>query len=115
MEYNIYRFTNVHGASNHGVVIDLLDHGANVLMDEFATSEKNTLPARYCYISFEKNPYVVVETKNDLLPINHPVHWHEPEIANIVKLMQAGKFEDWWEENQERVVKKFIGGYRKEG
>lgn len=114
MAYNIYRFTNSKELTNHGVVINLLDHGANVLMDEFDTSEKNTLPARYCYVSFEKNPFVMAETKNDLLHINHPIAWHEQEISNIVKLMQSGKFEDWWIENQERVVKKFIGGYKKD-
>lgn len=111
---NIYRFTNSKGLMNHGVVLENLGDGANVLMDEFRTAPDRMLPPRYAYVSFADNKYVLAETKNEVLPLDHPVAWVEPEIPAIIKIMQAGKFPEWWKENQGRIIKKFIGGYKQQ-
>lgn len=106
----LYRFTNVHGRQNHGVILDRVSDGANVLMDAFVISDRVTLPARYCFVSFAPNPYLSVETQSDVLPLSTPVVWSEPEIGRIVALMQKGEFPDWWATNQGRIIREYIRG-----
>jgi hypothetical protein len=47
-----------------------------------------------------------------LLPLDTPVAWLTPEIRQIVAMMQAGTFAEWWQDNQSLIVRKFINGYK---
>ena len=110
----LYRFTNVHGRQRYGVCIEMKDNGAYVLSDTWQPTEKVTAPATYAYISFEPNPYLINtgNTKSELLPLDTPVAWQTPEIAQIVAMMQAGTFAEWWLVNRSGIVRKFINGYK---
>lgn len=110
----IYRFTNIHGRMRHGVCLEMVANGANILADTWHPNDRVTAPANYAYVSFEPNPFVAGKTKTELLPLDTPVQWRTPEIAQIVALMQAGQFDEWWQANRVAIVKKFISGYRKD-
>lgn len=108
----IYRFTNSHSVFHYGVCIEMISNGANVLGDAWEPTEKVQSPARFAYISFDPNPYVIATVKHELLPLDTPVTWQTPEIAQIVAMMQAGTFADWWQQHRAEIVKKFINGYK---
>lgn len=110
----LYRFTNVHGRVRNGVCLEMIANGANILGDTWQPTEKVVVPARFAYISFEPNPYVINTgaTKTELLPLTTPVQWQTPEIAQIVAMMKAGTFADWWQQHRAEIVRKFIGGYK---
>ena len=107
----IYRFTNARGYCHYGVVTRLYDNGAYVLSDTWTPSEQVQIPAHYAYVSFAPNPYVSGQTRYDLLPLDTLVPWQTPEIRQIIELMQAGKFDEWWVINEALIIRKFIGGY----
>lgn len=108
----IYRFTNIHDATRHGVCLEMVADGANILADTWKPNDKVTVPANYAYVSFAPNPFVVAKTTTDLLPLDTPVTWQTPEIAQIVTMMQAGTFGHWWQVNRAQIVRKFINGYK---
>lgn len=113
----LYRFTNVHGRQRYGVCIEMMDNGAYVLSDTWKPTDKVTAPATYAYISFLPNPFVIDggKTSIDFLPLDTPVTWQTPEIAQIVAMMRAGTFAEWWQVNQSMIVRKFISGYKVDG
>ena len=97
----------------HGVCIEMKDNGAYVLADAWQPTDKVKSPATYAYVSFAPNPYVdSSKTKTELLPLETPVTWQTPEIAQIVAMMRAGTFAEWWQANQSVIVRKFINGYK---
>lgn len=110
----LYRFTNIHGRQRHGVCLEMVANGANILADTWQPNEKVTVPANYAYVSFAPNPYVMDNgrTKTELLPLDTLVTWQTPEIAQIVAMMQSGTFDAWWPQHRAEIVKKFIGGYK---
>lgn len=110
----LYRFTNVHSRTRNGICIEMKDNGAYVLSDAWQPTDKVKAPATYAYISFAPNPYVIDtgKTKTELLPLDTPVTWQTPEIAQIVAMMRAGTFAEWWQANQSVIVRKFINGYK---
>jgi len=108
----IYRFTNRTGRYHYGICLEMIGNGANVLGDAWQPTEKVDVPARFAYISFDPNPYVIATVKHELLPLDTPVTWQTPEIAQIVAMMQAGTFGDWWQANRSAIVRKFINGYK---
>lgn len=113
----LYRFTNVHGRMRYGVCIEMKDDGAYILADAWQPTDKVKAPATYAYVSFVPNPYLINagDTKTELLPLDTPVTWQTPEIAQIVAMMQAGTFAEWWQVNQSVIVRKFINGYKVDG
>ena len=108
----LYRFTNSKERMHYGVCVEMIANGANILGDTWQPTEKVTAPARFAYISFAPNPYVIATVKHDLLPLDTPVQWQTPEIAQIVAMMRAGTFADWWQANRAEIVRKFINGYK---
>lgn len=109
----LYRFTNIHGRTRHGVCLEMVGEGANILADTWKPNDKVIVPANYAYVSFAPNPFVMAtNTKTELLPLDTPVTWQTPEIAQIVAMMQAGTFGEWWQQNQAQIVRKFINGYK---
>ena len=108
----LYRFTNIHGRQRHGVCLEMVANGANILGDTWQPNDKVTVPANYAYVSFAPNPFVVARTQTDLLPLDTPVTWQTPEIAQIVAMMRAGTFADGWQANRAEIVRKFINGYK---
>jgi|688.fasta_scaffold19202_5 hypothetical protein len=111
----LYRFTNSLNRYHYGVVVEMVGNGAYVLSDAWQPTDKVKAPATYAYISFEPNPFVIAAVKHDLLPLDTPVAWQTPEIRQIVAMMQAGTFAEWWQANQSVIVRKFINGYKVDG
>lgn len=112
----IYRFTNIHGRQRHGICLEMFADGANILADTWQPNDKVTIPANYAYVSFAPNPYLLtVNTQTDLLPLDTPVTWQTPEIAQIVAMMQDGTFAEWWQVHRAQILRKFINGYKPVG
>jgi hypothetical protein len=99
----IYKFTNVHGVSNYGVIFDKHNGGLYVLMDTYQPLKGVTLPARYRWVSLEPNPFVIAKTINEVLPVTTPVEWTTPLIAEAHKAAKAGTLPQWFSENQSEV------------
>lgn len=98
----IYRFTNSKGRHHYGIAVELVANGAYILGDAWEIA-----PASFGYISFEPNPFVIAEVKHELFPLTTPVTWRTTEIAQIVRLMTSGQFDDWWRQHRAEIVKKF--------
>lgn len=98
--HRLYRFTSAKGRINHGIIVDHIGNGANVIFDTFAVTERVTLPTRYAYVSFEPNPYVNrTAAKSEVLPLANGIDWQDPWMATVAEMAALGTFEQWWAEN----------------
>lgn len=101
----LYRFTNRNNRVNHGLITELVDGGVYVMLDQFDISEKVQLPARYAYVSLTPNPYTLSQaTRTEVLPLTYDIRWQDERIARVATIMLDGKFDEWWEKNQSRVM-----------
>lgn len=107
----IYRFTNATGRQNYGVIRECTAGGAYVLMDTFEPKPGVTLPARFCFVSFEPNPFVTAQTLGEVLPVETPVQWYTPLIADAHKATREGQGAQWFADNA-AIVGELIKAHR---
>lgn len=109
----LYRFTSATNRVNHGIIVELVANGANVIFDAFAVNDKVTLPMRFAYVSFEPNPFVnPTSAKSEVLPLADNVPWQEKWIADLARMVKAGTFDAWWEENAAGARERLMHRYR---
>lgn len=109
----IYRFTNVRNRQSYGVVIELFDHGAYVLFDDFQVNEKVVLAAHFAYVSFERNPFVMGSTRSEVLPDTTPVTWQDKRVAEASRYLGEG-FSEWWADHGPAIRSDMYNTYRKD-
>lgn len=110
----LYRFTSAKGRINHGIIVERIGNGANVIFDMFAVNDRVTLPTRYAYVSFEPNPYVNrTAAKSEALPLTTGVDWQDPWMATVAKLAMEGKFDQWWAEHAADERPRLLGNTAK--
>ena len=102
MQSQIYCYTNNSGRKNFGIVIQRLDGGAMMLMDEFEPNDKTKIPARYCYISFE-GTLTGGSSKREFLPANTKVQWRERGVAYVAQQARGEGWPVWIEEHRGRI------------
>lgn len=96
---NIYQFTNSKGNVRLGIAFNVTDTGAYVASDQFQPNEKVIVAATFGYISFEKDHFTSGETQQELLPLDTPVRWQTPLLAEFHRAAKAGAGEQWAAEN----------------
>ena len=109
----LYRFTSATNRVNHGVIVEFVANGANVIFDTFAVNDKVTLPTRFAYVSFEPNPFVnPTAAKSEVLPMAPNVAWQDRWLAELATMVMAEKFDGWWAENAEKERPRLMSRYR---
>ena len=112
--HRLYRFISATGRINHGIIVEHIGAGANVIFDTFAVTDRVTLPTRYAYVSFEPNPYVNrTAAKSEALPLTAPVDWQDPWMATIAKRVTDGTFDQWWAEHAATERPRLLGNTAK--
>lgn len=110
----LYRFTSAKGRINHGIIVERIGNGANVIFDTFAVTDQVTLPTRYAYVSFEPNPYVNrTAAKSEALPMVAGVDWQDPWLAEQAKRVMSGTFDTWWAEHAATERPRLLGNTAK--
>lgn len=104
----LYKFTSSTGRVNYGLVIETLENGYSVFKDDFEIDDDLIIPARFVFVSNEKNQFVMGKTSSEILPIETVVSWRNSDVENVAKLMQQGKFADWWQKNSASISVKYL-------
>jgi hypothetical protein len=90
----IVKFTNIHGETNYGIIVDTHPEGMKeVLWDEFTALLKRLTNANdfvKAGLSLRRSWVRVEGDQMERLPITAKVPWVERELAELQKQMQRG-------------------------
>ena len=108
----IYRYTNIRGVSNYGVILDHDGDWFTLLMDEFhPTGGDIKIEARYCYVCDCENPVISIEGTREILQSNTPVSWIDDGVRYAASQRVKRNDEEWKEwvrEYNDRLMSKYL-------